>query len=110
MGEDGVATTVFLGKGVKISQQQTASNAEERVKLYAQEMASMPNSGMRFTDEYEINDYTQEARWKVTNKEALAEMTELTGLYPLIYPAFPFAQVSPHAPLLGRITTHLLRL
>jgi len=33
----------------------------------------------RFTEELEINDYPQGARWKVTHKDALASITEFTG-------------------------------
>jgi ATP-dependent RNA helicase DDX46/PRP5 len=32
-----------------------------------------------FTDELEINDYPQQARWKVTQKEASESVSELTG-------------------------------
>lgn len=33
----------------------------------------------RHEAEFEINDFPQQARWKVTNKEALAAVTEFTG-------------------------------
>jgi ATP-dependent RNA helicase DDX46/PRP5 len=34
---------------------------------------------MRCAEEIEINDYPQQARWKVTHKDALASITEFTG-------------------------------
>lgn len=36
-------------------------------------------SDSHFTDELEINDYPQQARWKVTQKEASDSVAELTG-------------------------------
>eukprot|EP01117_Protostelium_nocturnum_P015810 TRINITY_DN615_c0_g1_i2.p1 TRINITY_DN615_c0_g1~~TRINITY_DN615_c0_g1_i2.p1 ORF type:complete len:929 (-),score=284.34 TRINITY_DN615_c0_g1_i2:129-2915(-) len=37
------------------------------------------NAGNHFSDELEINDYPQQARWKVTHKDALASICELTN-------------------------------
>jgi len=37
------------------------------------------HTGVRCSEEMEINDYPQQARWKVTNKEALANLNDLTG-------------------------------
>jgi ATP-dependent RNA helicase DDX46/PRP5 len=36
-------------------------------------------TGEHFADELEINDFPQQARWKVTHKDALAAITEWTG-------------------------------
>lgn len=93
--EGGVTTKVVLGRGAKgmlpmqknaclpflvLSSQEKEEIASEKVKLFAQELSKQPgNIGNRVTDEYEINDYPRESRWKVTSKEALASLTELTG-------------------------------
>jgi len=82
LGEDGVSE-VTLGRGAKVlTQQQITELAAVRVRQLLDEMASQPgsiHSGMRFTDELEVNDYPQEARCKVLQKEALDTITELSG-------------------------------
>lgn len=67
-----------------------ASTRKERIQLakkHIEAISNKPAAGslinntikMRFTEELEINDYPQAARWKVTHKDALASITEFTG-------------------------------
>ena len=35
--------------------------------------------GAHFESELEINDFPQQARWKVTHKDTLAQISEFTG-------------------------------
>jgi len=46
--------------------------------ITAKTVGSQPEE-QHFMDEFEINDYPQQARWKVTHKDALSQITEWTG-------------------------------
>lgn len=39
-------------------------------------LPNQPNSFTKYEEELEINDFPQQARWKVTSKEALAQISE----------------------------------
>eukprot|EP01126_Amoeba_proteus_P000006 TRINITY_DN0_c0_g1_i8.p1 TRINITY_DN0_c0_g1~~TRINITY_DN0_c0_g1_i8.p1 ORF type:complete len:479 (+),score=131.16 TRINITY_DN0_c0_g1_i8:1593-3029(+) len=77
------AMNIVLGPGAKIlTQSQTTAVAVERIKQFAKEIASQPSAihtTTRFTDEIEVNDYPSDARRKVTQKDAIEAITELTG-------------------------------
>ncbi|CAG2161432.1 unnamed protein product [Oppiella nova] len=45
-------------------------------KVDEEDMNSGANIGQRFEEELEINEFPQQARWKVTSKEALAQISE----------------------------------
>ncbi|KAL7750433.1 pre-mRNA processing RNA-helicase [Sorochytrium milnesiophthora] len=45
----------------------TASSSDAAASVY------------NFTDEVEINDYPQKARWRVTNKEQISQISEISG-------------------------------
>jgi len=71
------------GKSIKKKKKlsQAAQKAAELATfLVAQSRAkNLPGAGEHFAEELEINDYPQQARWKVTHKDALAAITEWTG-------------------------------
>lgn len=60
-------------KKPEVSQRSTISATMQ------QRLADATNSLMNFTCEFEINDYPQRARWKVTNKEQISQISELSG-------------------------------
>lgn len=45
-------------------------------KIDDEDINMAANLGQRFEEELEINDFPQQARWKVTSKEALAQISE----------------------------------
>eukprot|EP01125_Pyxidicula_operculata_P021074 TRINITY_DN798_c0_g1_i1.p1 TRINITY_DN798_c0_g1~~TRINITY_DN798_c0_g1_i1.p1 ORF type:complete len:512 (+),score=139.93 TRINITY_DN798_c0_g1_i1:3618-5153(+) len=67
----------------------SVAEREQRAKEFAKELiektrsesllATTSSQKVRYTDELEINDYPQTARWKVTHRDALASITEFTG-------------------------------
>jgi len=64
------------------SQQQAAQNAAlyaAAINLQDKLMRGLSQNKAHFEAEIEINDYPQQARWKVTHKDALTSITEFTG-------------------------------
>lgn len=49
---------------------------EEGGSALAALLPNQPNSFTKYEEELEINDFPQQARWKVTSKEALAQISE----------------------------------
>mmetsp|Transcript_21980 Transcript_21980/g.61010 ORF Transcript_21980/g.61010 Transcript_21980/m.61010 type:complete len:663 (-) Transcript_21980:249-2237(-) len=73
-----LATQVGMPSGV--AQASGAARAAAfAAQLSAQHAAMSGNSGPHYEAELEINDFPQHARWKVTHKDALSQITELTG-------------------------------
>ncbi len=77
------AVLQVLGKSIvsSVPLSQAAQKAAELANyLVAQSRAkNVPGAGEHFAEEMEINDYPQQARWKVTHKDSLAAITEWTG-------------------------------
>lgn len=57
----------------------TGAAARVFVRDLVDNIAIGVHTSMRCAEEIEINDYPQQARWKVTHKDALASITEFTG-------------------------------
>jgi ATP-dependent RNA helicase DDX46/PRP5 len=61
------------------------NQAKQRIQAFVealnakQTVVKQPPPVDRLADEIEINDYPQQARWKVTHKDALSAITEWTG-------------------------------
>ncbi|XP_065362719.1 probable ATP-dependent RNA helicase DDX46 [Calliphora vicina] len=49
---------------------------EEEIATISGILPNQPNSFTKYEEELEINDFPQQARWKVTSKEALAQISE----------------------------------
>jgi ATP-dependent RNA helicase DDX46/PRP5 len=69
----------ILGNTDTIPLPATHEEAKERAILLLRTLTMKGKGQKRFTEELEINDYPQAARWKVTHKDALATITEMTG-------------------------------
>jgi ATP-dependent RNA helicase DDX46/PRP5 len=81
--DDGLSVTQALTQELMTSQGPGGANAGDRAKQFASEIvskaASKLHSAMRYSEELEVNDYPQNARWKVLNQAGLATITEITG-------------------------------
>jgi len=69
----------ILGNTDTIPLPATHEEAKQRARLLLTQFTLKGKGQKRFTEELEINDYPQAARWKVTHKDALATITEMTG-------------------------------
>jgi len=69
----------ILGNTDNIPIPATQEEALERAKYLARQLTMKAKGQKRFTEELEINEYPQAARWKVTHKDALASITDMTG-------------------------------
>jgi len=69
----------ILGNTENIPIPATKEEAYACAKQLAHELTISTKGQKRFTEELEINNYPQAARWKVTHKDALASITDMTG-------------------------------
>lgn len=81
--EDGLSLTEALTQELMAAPTVGGANASDRAKQFASEIvnkaATKLHSSMRYSEELEVNDYPQNARWKVLNQAGLSMITEMTG-------------------------------
>jgi len=78
-GEKDAATQQALAQ---ILAKTSGMPSQQRLQEIAASLAASKKiftNGEHFAEELEINDYPQQARWKVTHKDALSAITEFTG-------------------------------
>ena len=79
---------------LQFAQQEAARKAAILAQMISarKNLVSASKTGVqeRYESELEINDYPQQARWKVTHKDALTQITEMTGSYFVFSPSPPF--------------------
>jgi len=76
LGKKVKSSSGFSGKGFKFDEAEAQLANEKKKKVEDDELNLGANLGQRFEEELEINDFPQQARWKVTSKEALAQISE----------------------------------
>jgi ATP-dependent RNA helicase DDX46/PRP5 len=76
-------TTEALQHELMSSRAAGGEDAGERAKQFANEIVSKQvsklHSAMRYSEDLEINDYPQSARWKVLQQSGMQSITEMTG-------------------------------
>ncbi|ORX44050.1 P-loop containing nucleoside triphosphate hydrolase protein [Piromyces finnis] len=71
-----------IGASVKAKKSMEGATPEIKIESTAVKPTTDPNASENsslYAFEIEINDYPQKARWRVTNKEQITMITELTG-------------------------------
>lgn len=72
-------TQTSKGNYIQTPQQATQKVHQIALSITSKALKVSAATGDHFAEELEINDYPQQARWKVTHKDALHAITEWTG-------------------------------